>query len=759
MLLTILAIIGKHQELPRERWQVYEHAAEVLVQHWDVNKHLASARPGADFLDAEDKKELLRRVALSMQQAEEGLAGNHVHREELQQEFEGYLTTRYGQDAATAKATAKAMIEQFRERNFVLSRYGAGLYGFVHRALLEYFCADALVRRFEKHKQLTLDELKTEVFDRYWSDESWHEVLRLTSSMLDERFSGEIIQSLIDKVPPPWPVTLKNQPFRNVALAAQCLAEARNVAAFAEQTTTLLRRVVELIEHAARTWELGRSDFRKQVLEPLVEVVNPRWAGREHTRKWFLSSGIRAAALHKEPWVGRLIGALFADSKAMHAHLRKLAVDGGHHQWRSIGLAGLVQGWRSDGQSLTFLKDRLIEDRDSEPRILAAELITDGWPDDPAILDLLQERAARDPLQDVRTAVLPLVGRLSQDAATLAFLCERALGDGSWEARRAAIQAIAVNWSGVPEALSFLRERAVRDDDAVVRGRAIYRIGRDFRSDSQTLPFLHDRISHGADSWDRASALEALGYSFHDDPRSRSLLTDRLVNDLHQDIRRLSGAELAGQWAGDPDVLTLLQERATYDSAHENRRRFIAVIADNWPDDTGVVQFLRERAESDLHYLVRSQAIREFALLTHDDPRIPALIRGWSFNDASAVVRAEARSCLARSWPGMDDTLPTLQQAAEHDGNEYARRRSLWDLAYGWWDDPKTLSLLRDRAIRDGHEDVRDAALRLIARGWPDHPGTLPLLQGRVEGDDTHKVRATAEFALHGPRNFDRQCQ
>src|SRR4030095_7746606 len=40
LLLTILAIIGKHQELPRERARVYDHAATVLVHHWDVNRNL-----------------------------------------------------------------------------------------------------------------------------------------------------------------------------------------------------------------------------------------------------------------------------------------------------------------------------------------------------------------------------------------------------------------------------------------------------------------------------------------------------------------------------------------------------------------------------------------------------------------------------------------------------------------------------------------------------------------------------------------------
>jgi predicted NACHT family NTPase len=156
LLLTILAIIGKHQDLPRERWKLYDHAASVLVEHWDVNKHLADARIDAEFIDEEDKKELLRRVALRMQDGRSGLVGNYLPAEELQSEFECYMTTRYGRDPAAAKVISQAMIRQFRERNFVLSSYGGGLYGFVHRAFLEYFCATAIVRSFEKSRQLTL---------------------------------------------------------------------------------------------------------------------------------------------------------------------------------------------------------------------------------------------------------------------------------------------------------------------------------------------------------------------------------------------------------------------------------------------------------------------------------------------------------------------------------------------------------------------------------------------------------------------------
>jgi len=56
LLLTILAIIGKHQELPRERWKLYDHAASVLVENWEVNKHLKRSSVYMEFIGEDDKK-------------------------------------------------------------------------------------------------------------------------------------------------------------------------------------------------------------------------------------------------------------------------------------------------------------------------------------------------------------------------------------------------------------------------------------------------------------------------------------------------------------------------------------------------------------------------------------------------------------------------------------------------------------------------------------------------------------------------------
>ncbi|MCX7841015.1 MAG: NACHT domain-containing protein, partial [Anaerolineae bacterium] len=277
MLLTIMAIIGKHQELPRERWKLYDHAASVLIYQWDVNRHLRDARIQADFIGEEDKKELLRRLAYQMQGGDvrpqtlnaklktlnlkpetlnlkpetSSFAGNYIHRDELQAVFEGYLRERYAQPPDRAKVIAETMIQQFRERNFILAFYGANLYGFVHRAFLEYFCASAFVHKFEKTKELTIEQLKTEVYGARWHDPQWHEVLRLICGIVDERWAGEIIMFLI-QANPDW--QKKKQLPWHIALALHCLSEVRNPSAIPNAVSAVLESLFSLFEFETSTY-------------------------------------------------------------------------------------------------------------------------------------------------------------------------------------------------------------------------------------------------------------------------------------------------------------------------------------------------------------------------------------------------------------------------------------------------------------------------------------------------------------------------
>lgn len=262
MLLTIMAIIGKHQELPRERWKLYDHAASVLIQHWDVNKHLKDESIEADFIGEEDKKELLRRLAFRMQIGDRGLAGNYIHRDGLQAEFESYLKERYSQTPDRAKIIAEVMIQQFRERNFILSLYGANIFGFVHRAFLEYFCASALVWKFEKTKELTFEQLKNDIYGKHWEDQVWHEVLRLICGMIDERWAGEVIDFLTYQATSFDGKKSWNAPIWNIALAIQCLGEVRTVGLVASPATKLLHTLCTFLTEGKHV-DLGF--FKEQI--------------------------------------------------------------------------------------------------------------------------------------------------------------------------------------------------------------------------------------------------------------------------------------------------------------------------------------------------------------------------------------------------------------------------------------------------------------------------------------------------------------
>ncbi len=104
-----MAMIAQLRELPRERWRFYDHAAEVLCHHWDVNRHLEDAG-FADYVGVEDKKELLRRIAFRMQEGEGGLAGNVIREAELHGEVEAYLRARF--ELRGAEATLAQLRDQ-----------------------------------------------------------------------------------------------------------------------------------------------------------------------------------------------------------------------------------------------------------------------------------------------------------------------------------------------------------------------------------------------------------------------------------------------------------------------------------------------------------------------------------------------------------------------------------------------------------------------------------------------------------------------
>ncbi|HEY0173452.1 MAG TPA: DUF4062 domain-containing protein [Pyrinomonadaceae bacterium] len=438
MLLTIMAIIGKNQELPRERWKLYDHAAGVLIYHWDVERHLRDRHLNAPFIGEEEKKELLRRLAYKMQSGEGGLAGNYIHRDDLQREFEDYLRDRFAQPPAEATTIARAMIDQFRERNFILSLYGGNLYGFVHRAFLEFFCASAFVQKFEKTRELTFDELKHRIFGGHLYDRNWHEVLRLICGMVDEKFTAEIIAFLSDESCLPWSHYSSSVPPWNIALSIQVLGEVKSIGAVAEPARRLLETTCSLFDFCMTT-NYTLNAFMDETIATAAQAVGANWPHRTviiewlRTPHWYVYGNYYARAF------GRFIGALCKDMDEVR-------------------------------QLLTWYASQ----RSVEYRVLVPYALAAGWHDDPETLSVLEKIAESDGHSVVRGAALwSMVEYFPGDQRVLEWARRLAVNDGNGELRSLAIQALVTHARSDPQTWLLVRHRLRHDVDHRVQ-RAAY---------------------------------------------------------------------------------------------------------------------------------------------------------------------------------------------------------------------------------------------------------------------------------------------
>ena len=746
LLLTILAIIGKHQDLPRERWKLYDHAAGVLVEHWDVNKHLADARVDADFIGEEDKKELLRRVALRMQSGRGGLAGNYLPDEDLQDEFENYLATRYRRDPAAAKVIAKTMIHQFRERNFVLSTYGAGLYGFVHRAFLEYFCAAAFVRRFEKSQELTLEQLKSDVFGAHWEDEAWHEVLRLICGMLDERFTAELLDFLID-VYQPWPARLSKCPPRNLFLATNCLAEVRNLAAVRPQADRLLRTLTALIDHLMHHQDSAAAMMLEKSLLPAVALVGPRWPGREIFRTWFQAKGLRMGWILGTPTAGRLLGALFVDSEEVRQELHALATKGHSGAWRRTGLAGLVQGWPNHPTTLPLVSRSVTHDADLTIRELAVELLSDQWGGSPETLTLLRERIRMEPDESLSIAIARVIGEAwPNDDLTFGVLRARSQGFDVWH-RDDYLEALAVGWPDHQGTLPLLLDTVGNLDRFVGYRKAVHALAVGWPDHPEILPLLLELARAEIGSVTRGDTLKALADGWPDHPQTLPLLLDA-ARDENGDYARSDALEaLADGWPDHPETLPLLLAAARDDTDDYTRSEVLQFLADGWPDHPQTLPLLLDGAHDEDGNYTRGDALKALADGWPDHPQTLSLLLATARDETSDYNWRAALSAVVSGWPDHPETLPLLLELARDEPGSHPGGEALRALASGWPDHPETLPLVLGTA-RSADRDASISALRTLASGWPDHPETLPLLLAAARNTTDDLIRGEALRAL-----------
>ncbi len=725
LLLTILAIIGKHQELPRERWKVYDHAARVLVQHWDVNRQLREQRVAADYIGEDDKREMLRRLAWSMQTTGAGAAGNFVHRDELQQSFEAYLIERYQRDRADAKAVASAMIEQFRERNFILSRYGPELYGFVHRAFLEFFCADSVVQRFQRQQSLSLDELIA-LYGQRCHDASWREVLRLLASVLAEHHTGAIIDHLLH-VDRPWPVDeFGDRPPRGLALAVQCLAEVRNLRAIPDQAERVLTEFVLLLEHCVGIEDRTATRLVDTDMLSAARVIGTAWPGREILARWYRRRGSRLMQSPITTQAAVLLAVLFTDRPNVLLQLRRLAdVDDRRARMATIDavieLVGLPLdaaplGPRPDGGEEADVEqdpaatrrelESLVQSDSVEHRVIALVLLDRLAPQDPQVEHLLRDRLDHDKDDNVfRAAAQALLRRYPADPAILDTIADRTeqhlatrLGDAGAKLltqhrptdprtqtlaavvaslrpyyrliNETEITATVVRLTALPETATAVTALSAQATDSSyrVRHNALVLLDRLVPQDPQFEHLLRDRLDHDDDDHVFRAAAQALLRRYPADPAILDTIADRTEQHLGTRLGD-AGAELLTQHRPtDPRVRTLSTVMASTPS-HEllvDEAEITAAVQrlTALPEIATAVTALSHRA-TDSSIGVRHNALVLLDRLAPEDPQVEHLLRDRLDNDDDEDVFRAAAQALLRRYPADPTILDTIADRTE----------------------------------------------------------------------------------------------
>ncbi|MBD1896541.1 HEAT repeat domain-containing protein [Coleofasciculus sp. FACHB-129] len=457
LLLTMMAILNRNQELPRDRPELYNQASRLLLHQWDVEqKLLENPRIDSVTIDYKDKQAILRQVAYFMQASDKGLAGNLISGDDLERILTSFLKST---EVNQPRTVARSLIEQLRSRNFILCYLGADSYAFVHRTFLEYFCASEFVERFGKRGLeggLTIEELKTEVFAKHWEDESWHEVLRLIAGMIDTSFAGEIIDYLMAQ-------DGEAQKFINLFLAAKCLSDVRNRSTIAVTVTKLLNYLKGLTKYGDKERASSEEDYKlneeeykliHRIRTQAVAKIATVWTDDPDTLSWLKTciqsdkTGYEGQAALEEIAKG------WKNDPNTLSLLKTYAQAADDWGVQFGAVRELARGWRNDPDTLPILKTCAQAANSWSVRRIAVQELAKGWKDEPGVFEFLSDRAINDPFEREndyqdnprQTAVEGIIEQYPDHPQILPLLRDRSLNDPDQKVREFATEKLK-NWS------------------------------------------------------------------------------------------------------------------------------------------------------------------------------------------------------------------------------------------------------------------------------------------------------------------------
>jgi predicted NACHT family NTPase len=554
LLLTLMAILNRSQELPRDRAELYSQCARLLLHQWktelafEATPELAQAQ-----LDVKDKLGLMKRIAWTLQAGADGAAGNLTNLIEENQLERTLSEGLEGIPGLRPDRAARALIEQLRGRNFMLCFMGGGNYAFVHRTFLEFFCAEAIVDRFQVEQELTLDALKTEIFG-HWPDETWHEVLRLVAGRLAPKFVKEILDWLLLQPDP-------NQTCNHIFFAARCVGEVRNRGELGSTEGRVRQDTKDLLIGIRKQFSIN--------IRYVVEVPDLR-GSISVTNDLLKSSPLRHITIS------------FSEEGFQIDFTEQKAV------------AVIADVWKDSKDTLPWIKDLMQYDESELVRRSALQELARGWKEEPGTLSSIKECTQSDDAWLMRqSAVLELTRGWKDEPDTLAIVKERAQSDENWAVRKSAVEELAHGWKDDPDTLVILKERTQSDENENVRKSAVRELARGWKNDPDMLVWLKERAQSDENWAVRQSAVEELARGWKDEPATLAIVKERAQSDENWAVRQSAVLELARGWKDEPDTLAILKERAQSDENEDVRQSAVEELARGWKNEPEIQAFLK----------------------------------------------------------------------------------------------------------------------------------------------------------------------
>jgi hypothetical protein len=471
LLLTIMCLIAREKELPRERARFYEQCIDVLVHHWQINKHLRkqdderNRNKAVALLNEDDKKDLLRRIAFRMQGSQAGLRGNFIGERELLELTQSWFEETFPDVVGVqAREAAKLMVTGLWEQNYLLCPRGPKLYGFLHRTFMEFLTATEYVRRFQKTPDFELADLDA-VFREHGNDPEWSEVLRLICGEIGDEFADPLIRTLLTlKEFPTKHLNEENQP-NHLVLGIRCMSELRGLSKmkelgeFATTQCIAFLRIVRSVDVKDKFLRDGLFDAANNVLD-----CWPEGLATKHITPVFEDTDQPTTAV----FFAQFEAIVFRTKRRIEEYL-------GHRNWavRIDALVALAESW-TDESTRQLLNQHAVNDESEHVRSQSLELLAgaERWADEPT-RQLLSQRAVNDEHWQPRAKALELLASAEQwsDEPTRQLLSQRAVNDEGADVRAIALELLAgaERWAEHEETLE-VRRRFIAECIAVKDG-------------------------------------------------------------------------------------------------------------------------------------------------------------------------------------------------------------------------------------------------------------------------------------------------